>query len=534
MLDGQSASDLRSVARRARHSLGIVALALLAGCAVGPDFQRPSAPDVTGYTPEPLPPQTASASGAGAQSQHFVRGLDLPGEWWKLFHSKALTSLTEKALEANPDLQAAQAALRVARENVYAQRGALFPSVDGNFAASRQKAAADAFGNPADPSIFNLFTGQLSVSYTPDVFGGTRRSIESLDAQADAQRFQLEATYLTLTSNLAGAAVQEASLRGQIAATQKIIKIASDLLDLLRRQRGAGQVAEADVVAQEASLAQVQQSLSPLQKQLAQQRNLLAALSGRFPSEEPKEKFEFAALQLPRDLPVSLPLRLVEQRPDVRQAEANLHSAGAQIGVAIANRLPNITLTATSGSTAFAIEKLSSPDTGFWSIAGSVTQPIFHGGTLFHRELAAKAAFDQAAAQYRGTVIIAFQNVADALRALQADAVAMKRAVDAERAAERSLTITRQRMELGDINYLGLLNAQQTYQQALINLVQAKASRYADTVALFQALGGGWWNRSDVAPEQASSIADFLQSEDRTIDVVNPDKSGRMPPGNIQ
>ena len=202
---------------------------MLAGCAVGPDFERPPAPNVTGYTPEPLASRTVSASGPGGQAQRFDSGLDLPGEWWKLFHSKALTSLVETALEANPDLQAAQAALRVARENVHAQQGALLPSADGNFAASRQKVADDAFGNPADPSIFNLFTGQLNVSYTPDVFGGTRRSIESLEAQADAQRFQLEATYLTLTSNLAGAAVQEASLRGQIAATRTIIKIATDL-----------------------------------------------------------------------------------------------------------------------------------------------------------------------------------------------------------------------------------------------------------------------------------------------------------------
>jgi NodT family efflux transporter outer membrane factor (OMF) lipoprotein len=496
---------------RVRRPLAIAAAAaMLAGCAVGPDFERPPAPNVTGYTPEPLASRTVSASGPGGQAQRFDSGLDLPGEWWTLFHSKALTSLVETALKANPDLQAAQAALRVARENVYAQQGALLPSVDGNFAASRQKVADDAF-NPADPSIFNLFTGQLNISYTPDVFGGTRRSIESLEAQADAQRFQLEATYLTLTSNLAGAAVQEASLRGQIAATKTIIKVATDVLDLLRRQRAAGQVAEADVVQQEAALAQVQQSLSPLEKQLAQQRNLLAALSGRYPSQEPAEKFVLAAMALPRDLPVSLPSKLVEQRPDVRQAEANLHSAGAQIGVAVANRLPNITLTANAGSNAFAIETLFSSGTGFWSIAGSVTQPIFHGGTLLHRELAAKAAFDQAAAQYRGTVIVAFQNVADALRALQADAIALQRAVAAEHAAAKSLDITRQRREFGDVNYLALLNAQQTYQQALINLVQAKTSRYSDTVALFQALGGGWWNRSDVAPEKTLSVADVFQ-----------------------
>jgi NodT family efflux transporter outer membrane factor (OMF) lipoprotein len=490
----------------------LLAAMLLAGCAVGPDFVPPPVPDVNGYTPEPLGKFTASAATPGGEAQHFVRDLDLPGQWWTLFHSKPLNSLVEKALAANPDLQAAQAALRVAKENVYAQQGALLPVVDGNFNGIRQKPP---IGDPSDVGseapTFNLFTGQLNISYSPDVFGGTRRSIESLAAQADAQRFALEATYLTLTSNLAGAAVQEASLRGQIAAAQSIIKIESDVLDLLRRQRGLGAVAEADVVAQEAALAQVEQILPPLQKQLAQQRDLLAALSGGFPSERLPQRFVLASLRLPRKLPVSLPSKLVAQRPDIQAAQANLQSASAQIGVAIANRLPNIALSGTTGSTALSIDQLFTPGTGFWFAAGSVTQPLFHGGTLLHRELAAKAAYDQAQAQYRSTVITAFQNVADALRAIQSDAVALEKAVASERAAGRSLHITRQRLELGDINYLSLLNAQQTYQQALLSLAQAKAARYADTVALFQALGGGWWHRSDVDPEHPISVVDIFQ-----------------------
>jgi NodT family efflux transporter outer membrane factor (OMF) lipoprotein len=314
-----------------------------------------------------------------------------------------------------------------------------------------------------------------------------------------------------LTSNLAGAAVQEASLRAQIAATLTIIKIATDVLGLLRRQRQLGAVAEADVVTQEAALAQAEQTLPPLRKQLAQQRDLLAALTGGFPSQAMPQQFVLASLRLPRVLPVSLPSQLVEQRPDVRAAEANLQAASAQIGVAIANRLPNVTLSATTGSTALAVDQLFKPGTGFWSAAGVVAQPIFHGGTLLHRELAAKAAYDQAAAQYRGAVIVAFQNVADALRAIQSDAVALQKVVASERAAAKSLEIARRRMELGDINYLGLLNAQQTYQQAVLSLAQARAARYADTVALFQALGGGWWNRSDVEPERPLTISDVLQ-----------------------
>lgn len=490
----------------------LAASALLGACAVGPDFKVPPAPDVSGYTPEPLANTTASAATAGGATQHFDRNRDLPGQWWTLFHSKDLNSLVERALAANPDLQAAQAALTVAKHNVYAQEGLLFPAINGNVAATRGLAPIAAPSDVgAENPTFNLFTTQLTVSYVPDVFGGTRRSIEALTAQADSQRFALEATYLTLTSNLAGAAVQEASLRGQIAATKSIIKIEADVLSLLQRQYKLGEIAESDVVAQQAALAQVEQTLPPLEKQLAQERDLLAALSGSLPSEGLPQKFNLSGLRLPRDLPVSLPAHLVEQRPDVRAAQANLQAASAQIGVAIANRLPNITLTGNPGSTALAINQLFTPGTEFWSITGSVTQPIFQGGTLLHRELAAKAAYKQAGAQYRSTVITAFQNVADALRAIQSDAVTLQKAVASERATFKSLDITRKRMQLGDINYLALLNAQQAYQQALISLVQAKAARYADTVALFQALGGGWWNRSDMEPERPLTIGDVFQ-----------------------
>ncbi len=506
----------RRVARRARRRdrtlLGSVAIVatVLSGCAVGPNFETPPAPNVSGYTPEHLARETASATGPAGKAQVFFPGRDIPGEWWRLFHSKGLTTLVQRAFEANPDLQAAQAALRVARENTRAQQGLLFPSLDGNFTPSRQKVTDDAFGNSPDPQIYNLFTGQLNVSYVPDVWGGTRRSIESLDAIADGQRFQLEATYLTLTSNLAGAAVQEASLRAQIVATQSIIKIESDLLDLVRKQRTLGQLAEADVAAQEAALAQSEQALPPLEKQLAQERDLITALIGSLPSQQPKEKFELWALELPRDLPESLPSRLVEQRPDVRQAEANLHSASALVGVAIANRLPNINITASLGTAPFEIDKMFTPGYGFWSVAASVTQPIFHGGQLMHQQRAAEATLDQAKAQYRSTVVTAFQNVADALRALQSDADALKKAVDGEAAAAKSLNIMRDRLRLGDIGVLALLPVQQTYQQALLTLVQARAARYADTVALYQALGGGWWNRVDVEPEKPPPL-DFPQ-----------------------
>jgi NodT family efflux transporter outer membrane factor (OMF) lipoprotein len=479
------------------------ALTLLPGCAVGPDFKTPAPPDVSGYTPQPLSAETASADVPGGAAQRFLQELDLPAQWWTLFHSEPLDRLVEQALKANPNVRAAQAALRVAQENVYAQQGAYFPAVTGNFSPSRSKTATGSV-SPASASgnaIFSLFTAQLSVSYVPDVFGLNRRAVESLAAQAEAQRFQLEATYLTLSSNVVAATVQEASLRGQIAATEDIIKIETELVGLFRRQLALGQVAEVDVSAQEAALAQAEAALPPLQKQLALQRDLLTALLGRFPSEEPAETFALSDLRLPKDLPLSLPARLVEQRPDVAAANANLHSASALIGVAVANRLPNLTLSATDGSAANALSRLFTTGTGFWSIAGSVSGTIFDGGTLLHRERAARAAYDVAEAQYRSAVIIALQNVADALRALQFDANALKAAVHAERAAARTLQLTRAQLRLGAVNYLALLNAEQAYQTAQINLIQARANRLADTAALFQALGGGWWNRPDATPK---------------------------------
>ncbi len=474
----------------------ILPVIVLAGCAVGPDFRRPDAPAVEGYTREPLPELTVGAAVPGGEAQRFVNGLDLPAQWWTLFRSEALNSLVEQALKANPGLQAAQAALRVAEETYLAQRGALFPAAEASFQPTRQR-VADPLTSPLNSgaSVFNLHTAQLTVGYAPDVFGGVRRQVESAQALAESQRFQLEAAYLTLTSNVVAAAVQEAALRAQIAATEEIVKLEDEQVGLMQKQLELGAIAESSLIAQRAALAQAQATLAPLRRQLAQQRNLLTALAGRFPADEVAERFTLADLRLPEELPVSLPSKLVAQRPDVRAAEAQLHAASAQVGVATANLLPQFNITANVGSVATTIGSLFSSGTGFWALAGSVTQPLFQGGALVHRKRAAEAAYDEAAAQYRGSVIGAFQNVADALRALQYDAEALKAALDAKLLADDSLGIARRQLELGDISTLGLLVAEQAYQQSVIALVQAQASRYADTAALFQALGGGWWNR---------------------------------------
>jgi NodT family efflux transporter outer membrane factor (OMF) lipoprotein len=481
---------------------------LLTGCAVGPDFERPAAPTTDHFTEDPLPPATASAPVRAGASQRFAQDRDIPGEWWALFHSSALDALIKQALKASPNIAAAEAALRQSHQLTLAGEGAFFPLAQAGFNASRNKTGASVSPATASGSFYyNQYTAQLAVSYVPDVFGGTRRSVEGLLAQEEVQRFQLEAAYLTLTSGLVAAAVGEAGLRGQITATKEIIRIQRDSLDILHRQFALGHVAGQDVAAQEAALAQAEASLPPMEKQLALQRDLIAVLAGRLPGDQPDARFDLASLQLPQDLPVSVPSRLVEQRPDIRAAEETLHAASAAIGVAVAARLPQMTLTATGGSTALSpltIANLFGPGTAFWTIAAGASQTVFDAGTLLHKQRAAEAAFDQAAAQYKQTVLTAFQNVADSLEALKSDATALKAAAASETAARTSLDIARRQLALGAIHYLTLLNAENTYQTALNVRVQAEAARYADTAALFQALGGGWWNRSDVAPETQS------------------------------
>jgi NodT family efflux transporter outer membrane factor (OMF) lipoprotein len=427
-----------------------VVVVLMAGCTVGPDFHHPPAPVLASYARPSLGTTTASSEVVGSEAQRFVPEQELSSQWWTLFQSPPLNALLEHALQASPTLVAAQAALRQALELVAAQRGTYYPTIQASFAPSYQKSS----GNLSPPLSSNeltypFYTAQATLSLMPDVFGGNRRQVEALIGTAEAQRFQLEAAHLTLTTNLVSAAIQEASVRGQLAATQELIAISTQSLALTRRRYALGDVAQLDVAAQEAALAQVQQTLPPLQKQVEQTRDLLAALAGRFPSEAPEEAFELAALRLPLELPVGLPASLVAHRPDVRVAEAQLHAASAQIGVAIAARLPQITLTAAAGGASTALPQMFANGNPFWSLVGSVLQPVFAGGTLLHKQRAAEAAFAQAEAQYRSTVLSAFQTVADALYALQADAEALQAAVAAEQAAKTSLELTLRAQQLG-------------------------------------------------------------------------------------
>ena len=485
-----------------RYHLAILAtITALASCAVGPNFKRPTAPVDTDYGAAPVHGETAASEGTAGNAQRFVMDGTIPADWWTLFQSPPLSGLVEQALRDNPNAAAAQAALRQANELYAAQRSTLLPSLQGGFSAQRTKNAVDTLANPTtSPQInpyYNLFTAQLTVSYLPDLFGGTRRALEEAKAQASATRFELEAARLTLSSNVVVTAVQEASLRAQLTATERLLAVQRELTQTVQGQRGLGTASQLDLLTQQAAEAQTAATVPPLNKQLAQTRDALTALLGRLPAQEPSAEFRLEDLMLPEELPVSVPSKLIEQRPDVRQAEENLHAASAQVGVAISDMLPQFSISAQTGSAALQIGQLFTSYTGFWSAGASLTQTLFDAGALLHRKRAADAALDQAGAQYRAAVILACQNVADTLHALKADAETLAATADTERAARGAFDIARQQRTLGTISTVALLNAEQTYHQAVLAVVQARANRYADTAALYQALGGGWWNRAE-------------------------------------
>jgi len=491
-----------------RCAAGAVAGWLVAGCAVGPDFRSPAAPSATGYTAA-LPAQTPAAPGKEGISQRFVPGREIPAQWWTLFHSEPLDRLVQLALANSPTLAAARATLREARENRSARQGVLLPRADAGFTADRRKISGAGFGQAGSNfKPFTIYNASVSVSYGFDLFGRSKRELELLEAQVDYQRFQAEAAYLTLSANIVTGAIREASLRGQIRATREILALQQQQLSLVEVRFRYGAVSEVEVLAQRALLAQTRAALPALEMELKQARHLLAVLAGKFPSEAVQfPEFELDGLHLPEELPVSLPSALVRQRPDILAAEELLHAASARVGVATANLYPQITLTGSYGSETVAMGSLFGSGTAVWDFGVGLAQPLYRGGELRARRRAAIAAYEQAAAQYRETVLQAFQDVADVLQALDHDAATLKAQSEAAQAALETLELTRDQLRFGAVGYLALLDASRQYQQVRLDLVQAQAARYADSAALFHALGGGWWNRGsreDVAAELKS------------------------------
>jgi NodT family efflux transporter outer membrane factor (OMF) lipoprotein len=495
-----------------RAGLTTAVVAALAGCAVGPDFKTPAAPVIADashpYTPVPMPAQTASAPASGGAAQRLVTGQDIPAQWWQMFHSEPLDQLVRSALTQSPTLAAAQSALRQAQETYQADSGKkLAPAVTGQLGAERERVSQASSGIPGG-SVFDLYNASVNVSYTIDAFGANRRELEGLQAAVDYQRYQVEAAYLSLTSNLVTTAIQEASLRAQLQATRDVVGAEEKSLSLVETQARLGAVARSTVLSQRTVLAQTRATLPALEKALAQTRHQLAVYAGRLPGDGGLPEFGLESLTLPEQLPVTLPSELVRQRPDIRASEALLHQASAQVGVATANLYPQITLSGSIGSQSLRIDKLFSSANNFWSLGAGLLQPIFNGGSLQASKRGAVAAFDQARAQYQQTVLTAFLNVANTLRALDTDADALRAQAEAEALAGEQLALVTRQYQLGAVSNLSLLDAQRTYQQTRIALVQAQAARYADTAALFQALGGGWWNRAELTDISPAASAE--------------------------
>ena len=506
-------ATIKSVHTTHRAVLLAAAAGSLAACAVGPDYHRPAAPAATRYTEAPLPDRTAHAASRSGGAQSFAAGADVPGAWWGLFRSPTLTALVTASLRQNPTLQAAAETLRQAQEVTIAQEGGLLPNVSAQLTRTRQKvsgAEAGLVGPTAVSQSFGYYQGQLNVGYTFDVWGQIRRTVEADAAAARVQGFQLEGATNMLAANVAGTAITAASLAAQIAAEQELVAAEQHLLATVRTQFQLGAATGTDVATQEAQLANTQALVVPLQTQLVQAHDQLAAYLGRTPQEAAIPDLRLASLTLPGTLPVSLPSRLVDQRPDIRAAEAQLQQATAQVGVAIANRLPQFTLTAALGSAPAHIGDLFTPGNGIYTIITQALAPVFEGGTLLHQQRAAYAAARAAADTYRATVINAFQNVADVLTALQGDARALEANQAAQRAAARSLSLAQLQFSAGGVSYLTVLTAQTQVQNAILGLIRAQAARYTDTVALYVALGGGWWNRRDMPPPPEPLLRSLL------------------------
>lgn len=477
-------------ARRLRLGLAAVLCAASSACAVGPNFVRPKAPPVTHYARGSDPTVTESAQGT---AQRFTTGGKVAADWWHLFNSAKLDGIVSEALARNPGLEAAQASLKQSEDSLRSGYGIFFPQVQADFSPSRQRYSPLRFGEAVPSSLFNLFTLSASVSYALDIFGGEHRLIEGLGAQVDLQRASEQATYITLLSNIVNTVVGRAAYRAEIDATQRLIELESEQVRLAEVQAQAGTVPYSNVLSLMSQLASYQATIPQLQQKLSQSEDLLATLVGRAPAEWLPPEIGLSDLKLPDDLPVSLPSELVGQRPDVLMAEATAHAASANIGVATAALLPSVTLSGTYSANGLTTGSLFAKSGRAWSIGADASAPLFQGGTLWYKRKASIDEYRQAAALYRQTVLAAFAQVADTLRALEHDAAALKAEDIALRTAQQALQLVQTNYAAGLDTYLDVLNADAQYHQAQINDLQAVATRYQDTVALYVALGGGWW-----------------------------------------
>jgi NodT family efflux transporter outer membrane factor (OMF) lipoprotein len=478
-----------------RITLTMCILSSVSGCALGP---------VHPQTDLSLPPSvnavasTAPITPVSGPSQTIVAGSPVAKDWWNAFGNTELNALVELALRHNNDIQTADAALRQAAELGRAANGAKLPTLDLSYQAQRAR-VSNALATPLfDPNqtLYTLHTTQVTVGYALDVFGGVKSKVASARAAAEVQRNHFEAARTTVIANVVLAVIQTGSLKAQVMAVTQSIASNAELLTMMRRRQQLGSVGASDVATQETALASAEGALPPLQRALAHQHAVIAALTGVAPGNPLPPIPDLAAMALPQSLPVSLPADLVRQRPDVQAAEAQMRGAGADVGTAIAARLPAFQLSATAGGVATDFAQMFATGNPFWTLIGGITQPLFHGGALRHQQRAAEAALDGAKAQYRASVLQAFVDVSDALNGLRTDGDALDAANRASDAAGRTLHFVRRQLELGDVGTLTVLNASAANAQASLQLIQARAARLSDSVALFQAMGGDWQSRS--------------------------------------
>ncbi|RQR36109.1 ABC transporter permease [Burkholderia sp. Bp9143] len=483
----------------ARGSAWAAVVLLVAGCTVGPDFHTPDAPATQRYTRDEAPAATAAAGGPAGDAQTFASSAHTLQRWWTRFDSEPLNRLVDTAWQNSPTLAEARARLDEARQNHAAEAGAtMLPSVDANLSATRKKVDIAAFGLPANvptPGPFTLYDASVSVSYALDVFGGNRRALEALRAQVDYQAYTLDAARLTLAGNVVATAILRASLARQIALTRQLVDAQARQLRIVDARFTAGGISRADVHAQRTLLAQTQASLPPLAARFAQAGHRLAILMGAPPSGAALPDLALDALALPRTLPVALPSTLARERPDIRAAEAVLHQASANVGVATANLYPRFSISAGISSERTRIADIVS-GLNVWNAGLGLTQPLFHGGELRARKRAAEAAYDAAFASYRETVLLALQQVADAMRAVEHDATELEARDTAAREAAAGNAIAGDRYAAGGISTFALLDAQRQALQTALERTRAQADRLADTAALFQALAGTWTDDS--------------------------------------
>lgn len=464
---------------------------VLCGCAAGPDFAPPAAPRVPRYLPGGDPGATPEALGA---DQRFHPGAPVAPDWWRLFGSPELDRAMQAALANNPTLQSAQAALRQSRENLRAGYGVFFPRLDLAFDARRQRSAPITAGIAPLRGVFNVFTLAGTVSYLLDLSGANRRAVEALSAEADVQRGAMLATWLSLTGNVANTLIARAAYAEQMRATRELIAREAEQLQIARAQVEGGSAAYASVVSIESQLATSRATLPVLQQRYDQAGHLLATLTGQAPGAWRAPQVALERLALPRDLPLTVPAQLVRQRPDIMSAEARLHVASANIGVASAALFPTITLGAEYGTEGAHLDRFTGPHNRFWSTGATADIPVFHGGTLTHQRRAAIEAYRGALADYRQAVLSAFAQVADALTALDNDAQNLRATADAVAAARQAVDLIQANYSAGLVSYLEVLVADVQLHRAQVDFIQARAVRLQDTATLYLALGGGWWS----------------------------------------